>query len=279
MQDHEAVLQNVKEIFEQLVADYLKDNPLFSQNSVSVYYYDSYSFQTNVSQPSILQLYVEFNEPKNVKSTTIETGKTESTDVVEELHLSLAQIKEDFYNIALTVFNEQIYVGKTRHGVLLQQTDAQGNTQFFVNVIPCLTYKNQNEKKGVLYYSDYGKQVVIDYPTLTLHNWNVKNKQTNGSLTQYAVLFKNLYMKQKKVEQLPTEMFETIVYNVPNNLLKEVTFANAKQIISYLKSVKIREMISIDEQDKVFTTRYRAFSWLYAKYAIKNIAKQLNKLS
>lgn len=277
LQQADAIRENILQRFRQIVKEYIADKPMFKPSDINLYFYDSYSFATNVSVPSTLHLYITFKQTKNITVTTL-TNKNKTTDIVEELYLPLAQIKEDLYQICLSVFSNQILVGKTKHGIVLESHEDMTDMMFFVKIFPSIEYKNQNGISGALYYAEPNNQVILDYPKLALQNWQAKNKATNNGATQYAVLFKNLFMQKKSIGQLPTEIFETLVYNVPNKMLMTQDLNQAKEIIDYLKKSPKREMITIDEQDAAFATSYRAFSILYVKHAISQIQKQLNDM-
>ena len=80
-------------------------------------------------------------------------------------------------------------------------------------------------------------------------------------------------MKYYNVVDFPFEMFETIFYNVPNELYKDLSFDSAKKILEYLQQKEIKTYISTDELDKPFFSKYKSLSGIFAKRAIKTLYK------
>ena len=81
----------------------------------------------------------------------------------------------------------------------LKEFNAKGITYY---IIPCIGYKNKNGKEGVIYYTNNRKYIDIDYPVLFGQNFVNKDIETDGLLTAYARIFKNLC---HKIQRFPTD--------------------------------------------------------------------------
>ena len=143
---------------------------------------------------------------------------------------------------------------------------------YYFRLIPCFAYTNENGNTGVLYYSDNERDIEIEYPNLAYENFIKKNEETNGAYLNSILIFKNIFAKQEKTLTLPFEIFETILYNVPNELFNLNFTQSALQIINFLRNKSTREFTTLDEQDSAFTSIYRSMSALYVRKAITSVS-------
>ena len=81
-------------------------------------------------------------------------------------------------------------------------------------------------------------------------------------------------MKLAKETRLPTEIYEIICYNVPNEIIMK---EDLTEMIKYLSKVNLKEFKSIDEQDLALATRNRVISAVYVKHVIKTLERLINK--
>ena len=72
IKNYKNVKENMITIAEYAVGHYFADKPLFKTNNFKYYYYDDYSFDTNTSFNNYMTLYIEINQPNNVKEVQIE---------------------------------------------------------------------------------------------------------------------------------------------------------------------------------------------------------------
>ena len=163
-------------------------------------------------------------------------------------------------NFAINVFNE----------------NNEKFTHYF-NLIPCFTYTNENNISGIIYYSNDKSLIEIEYPKLSIRNFNLKNKSTNDLFRQYIILFRNAYMIEKNEKDLPFEIYEILLYNVPDSYFTDLNYETILNIINYIKTCGIQSSKTIDYQQEAFKSKYKSLSSLYASMAIKKINKFFNK--
>ena len=80
-------------------------------------------------------------------------------------------------------------------------------------------------------------------------------------------------MTYYKVDDLPFEMFESLLYNVPNSYYKDISFKTGREIMEYLLNTDIKTLKTIDEQDLQFNSKYKSLSRLYASRLIRTMHK------
>ena len=84
-QDDQTLLD--REIFIKMIGDLLPDffadKQLFKQDNISLYYFDEYAMGTCVTDKSPSTLYLEINQPKNIKDKIIEAEKP--VELIEEI--------------------------------------------------------------------------------------------------------------------------------------------------------------------------------------------------
>ncbi len=277
--DIDIINSNFLAIVSNLVDEYFDSKPMFSPNDYRVYCYDEYLLNTAVSDTASSVIYVEINQPQNFKLGKNHQPYTFNHDnlKVPNLYLPLKTIKDNLFDLMVNSFDSSYTIWKSKYAVELSTyaADEEGNRTYYTfKIIPCITYYNQNQIGGVMYYNDYNAEINVDYPKRSIINFRIKDKQTGGNLTWFTRTLKTTYMKQAKVEELPTEIYETIAYNVPNELLQSNDSATFVKIIKYLNSANLKEFKSIDEQNHVLASRNRLMSAVY----VRNVIKTCNKL-
>ena len=100
---------------------------------------------------------------------------------------------------------------------------------------------------------------------------------TKGLFHYYDVVIKNIFLAERKEPNIYFEIFETLLYNVPDKLFTDKSINNLTQIINFLRNNNIKDYKSIDEQDYAFTSIYKSFSILFAKHALGQIEKHVKK--
>jgi hypothetical protein len=89
-------------------------------------------------------------------------------------------------------------------------------------------------------------------------------------------MFKNIILKDNKIKDLPFEIFETILYNVPNGMFIDDSKQTMLNIINFIRNNPIKNFKTIDEQDYAFSSIYRSMSLFYVKHITKQIEKYLS---
>ncbi len=256
-----------------------EDKEMFSNNNFSFYYYDEYTLNTPTFLSPFATLYIEINQPNNYKPVISAKNKSKASkqeNIVPELYLTLKEIKSALFETSVANMYDNVLIWQDKLSVnyAINEYDENNNKiTYYFKVIPCLTYKNENNINGVLYYDDAGSWAQIEYPKLSILNFKNKSKQTNGIFSDYVVMFKNFFMMQKKEKELPSEIFETLLYNVPNDCFEDYSVKNIYNVINFMKNYSIKDYKSLDEQDYAFTSKYKSFSLLYGAHAIKQLEK------
>lgn len=262
----------------KLVKEYFMDKPSFSK-AISMYRYDEYLLNTAAASSASATIYIEIDAPLNYKLSAKGKEYTYNHDnlKVPALYLPLKTIKDNLYNIMVNSFDSNCTIWKSRYSIMLStyvEDEDEIKTFYTFNIIPCLTYRNRNGVKGVMYYNDYNSEVNVDYPKQSIINFRIKEKQTEGKLTKAVKALKQTYMKLAKETRLPTEIYEIICYNVPNEIIMK---EDLTEMIKYLSKVNLKEFKSIDEQDLALATRNRVISAVYVKHVIKTLERLINK--
>ncbi len=280
--------ENQKEFndnFKQTVMDLFKiifeDKPMFNESNFSFYYFDEYVLKTPTYLSPYATLYVEINQPDNIKpviNLTDKKKKNSKSNLVPDLFLTLADIKKALFETSIANMYDNTLIWQDKYSINYAINDYDENdykTTYYFKVIPCISYKNKDNINGVLYYNDDKSLVEIEYPKLSIVNFNNKNKLTNGIFTDYVVMFKNFFSKQKKEHELPSEIFEILLYNVPNECFENYSAKSIYNVINFMKNYSIKDFKSLDEQDYAFTSETKSLSLLYGSHAIKLLEKYI----
>ncbi len=278
--NYEEINENFLELSKQVVNDYFSDKVMFKPDNFKYFYYDDFIFNTNTSKSSYITLYVEINQPANIKAIEDKKFNRRVKDKkIKNLHLTLKDIKEGLFHQYVTMFdsNTNLWVDKYSVNISYNEEIEGKFENYMLRVIPCFSYTNEQGQNGVIYYNDELTQVEIEYPLISINNIIEKDNNTNGLFYNYLICFKNMFMQQKNVPNVEFEVFETILYNVPNNIFVDESEQTVINIINYLRNKNLKDYKTIDEQDFAYTSKYKSFSILYAKHAINQIEKFIKK--
>ena len=275
------IIEETQSIIEYAVIEYFKDKSLFNiPDDFSLFTFDELTLSTNTFEDFTTTFYLVINQPKNIKPNTESPKKNskKKKDIIPDLYLTLKEIKEGLFNSLVQSFSDNSLIWQDKYSLNINSNFAiteHETKNYFFKVIPCFEYKNELGNTGVLYYSDDEKDIEIEYPVLAYDNFNKKNMKTDGAYLNSILIFKNIYSKQEKTLILPSEIFETILYNVPNEFFSTNFTKSALQIVNYLRNKSTREFMTLDEQDSAFTSVYRSMSALYCRKVINVICNYI----
>ena len=281
--EQDEITQIDREVFlnkiEELLPDFFADKSLFKKENLSLYYYDEYSIKTCVTAKSPSTLYLEINQPQNIK----EWKKKENRHTYPTLYYPLNSLRKDLCDYFIKNFDENTLIWKDEYGINFsiniydEIEDDVRNIRF--RIIPCITYKEDNKETGVLYFNEKSRYVVIEYPKIAAKKFREKNKKCLGIYKDYCIIFKNLYKLIRSESVLPSEIFETILYNVPDLFYENYSLDCLKKIMNYIRNSSITNYKSLDEQDLAFVSSYRPFNIVYAKHAIRKLENYIKSLA
>lgn len=283
------VSANFLDCVKNATADFFIDKPMFEKDNFSFYYYDNYVTKLNACDNHFINLYVEIDQPKNIKTPNEVINrkpKQIKESKVSDLHLTLKDIKTGLYSSLINTFGENTMLWKERHYIRISSIEYYNGERLdlWFKVTPCFKYTNEKGVEGVIYYPKDMSDVRIEYPNLSLKNIEKKNEETVGLYKKYVLMFKNIYLKEfatnkkKKsltYETLPFEVFESILYNVPNNIFLGLDRQSILFVINYIKNKSMGEFISIDEQESLFFNKNKPMLFTYAKHALNVISNYI----
>lgn len=279
--NYENVKENLITISKYVVGNFFNDKPMFTEENFKYYYYDDFIFQTNNSETNYITLYIEINQPKNIKSIQTEKFKRKVKDEkIKDLHLTLEEIKNGLFEHYVTCFDNNTLLWQEKYSINLSVNEVINNQKvnYLIRIIPCFTYVNEKGVSGVIYYDNSLYNIEIEYPLVSIQNFYNKNEATNNLYYYYDILIKNIFLECRKEKNIYFEIFETLLYNVPNKLYTDQSVKTLTQIINFLRNNNIKDYKTIDEQDFAFTSKYKSFSILFAKHALGQIEKYIKKL-
>lgn len=279
--NYENVKENLITISKYVVGNFFNDKPMFTEENFKYYYYDDFIFETNNSETNYITLYIEINQPKNIKSIQTEKFKRKVKDEkIKDLHLTLEEIKNGLFEHYVTCFDNNTLLWQEKYSINLSVNEVINNQKvnYLIRIIPCFTYVNEKGVSGVIYYDNSLYNIEIEYPLVSIQNFYNKNEATNNLFYYYDILIKNIFLECRKEKNIYFEIFETLLYNVPNKLYTDQSVKTLTQIINFLRNNNIKDYKTIDEQDFAFTSKYKSFSILFAKHAIGQIEKYIKKL-
>lgn len=261
-----------------IVENYFADKSMFTMDNFSIQVFDEYMLGTNCHDDIFSTIYLIISQPLNYR-TDLKSKKSKKDKIKSpELYLKLSEIKEGLYQTFLKHFDSSNIVWKDKYGICQKAfiLDDDGNQHnFYFRLIPCLTYYNKNNVQGVMYYSN--GDIEIEYPTIAMKNYLDKNTQTNDLYRQTILIFKNILLKDKDIEQLPSEIIETILYNVPNELFVSDSKPCILNIVNFIRNNPLKDFKTIDEEDFAFSSLYRSMSIFYSRHVLKIIESYLSK--
>lgn len=270
--EKQLILENFKDIIDEMIDDYFYDKDLFSSENIKTYYYDEYKLGTNVCLDTPATLYIEINQLNNIK-------KFKDNAIVQDRYLTLKKIKDDLMEISISNFDNNTLIWQDKYSLnfAINVFDEEGNkTTHYFQVIPCFTEINENNVSGVIYYTNDKVLVEKEFPKLSIRNFKIKNKTTNDLFRQYILLFKNAYKIDKNEKLLPFEIFEILLYTVPNSYFTDFNDTTIIKILDYLKNCGIKLAKTMDEQQDAFKSKYKSLSSIYASMVIKRLIKILS---
>ena len=276
-EDNDILRENFKDFVDDILEDFFSDKPLFTADKIKTYYYDEYLLNTCVTPKSNNVLYLEIDQPANIKKWIQKPNR----HTYPELFYSLKSLKSDLFDECVNRFNSDTLLWQTKYTInfLMNIYDEEEKVSTVgFEIIPCISYTNENGVKGIMYFNEDTREFVIEYPELAVKNFKAKNKKTMGLYQNYVVMFKNIFREVKNEKVLPSEIYETIVYNVPDILFENYSIDNIRRIINYLRNSSIHNFKSLDEQDYAFATLYRPMNIVYAKHVIKQIENYIKKI-
>lgn len=279
--NYENVKENLITISKYVVGNFFNDKPMFTEENFKYYYYDDFIFETNNSETNYITLYIEINQPKNIKSIQTEKFKRKVKDEkIKDLHLTLEEIKNGLFEHYVTCFDNNTLLWQEKYSINLSVNEVIDNQKvnYLIRIIPCFTYVNEKGVSGVIYYDNSLYNIEIEYPLVSIQNFYNKNEATNNLFYYYDILIKNIFLECRKERNIYFEIFETLLYNVPNKLYTDQSVKTLTQIINFLRNNNIKDYKTIDEQDFAFTSKYKSFSILFAKHALGQIEKYIKKL-
>lgn len=275
---NEIDMEIFKQTIEELLPDFFSDKPLFKKENISLYYYDEYTLGTCVTEKSLPTLYLEIDQPDNIKSW----NKKKNKHTYPELYFSLNAFRDNLFDFFIenmddnTLITKEKYALKFSINVYDEDEEEVRNVNF--QIIPCITYENEKGNKGIMYFNEKTSDVVIDYPKLSMQNFKLKNRKALGIYKNYCIIFKNLFKIIKNEKVLPSEIFETILYNVPNMFFENYTVENLSRILNYIRNSNVLNYLSMDEQDFAFITVYRPMNLIYVKHVIRKLESYIKRL-
>lgn len=263
----------------QMVEKFIADKPLFSIDDFSVIYNDEFSMGTACHRDIFSTMYLQINNPSNYKLHKISKAKKLDKKIeIPELYTSLEDIKKGLFECLVSHLDGNNLVWVEKNCVCVKATvydNDIGIMPYYLRIIPCLTYYNKNNVRGIMYF--YGKDIDIEYPDLALENYHHKNDLTDDLYRQMVLIFKNILLKEKDIERLPSEIIETVLYNVPTEMFIDDSYSTILNILNYLRNKNIKDFVTLDEEDNAFVSVYRSMSMYYVKHILKIIERYLER--
>ncbi len=261
----------------ELIPEFFSDKPLFKDENIDIYYYDSYTIGTCVTEREPSTIYLEINQPKNIK----EWKKKEKRHTYPTLYYSLNSLRNDLFDFFVNNFDQNTLIWKDIYGInfsinIYDEDGSARNVRF--RIVPCITYKEDDKESGVLYFNEKSRDVIIEYPNVAIKKFRQKNRKCLGLYKSYCIIIKNIFRSIKNENNLPSEIFETILYNVPDLMFENYSLDNLKKIMNYIRNSNILNYKTLDDQDFAFVTSYRPLNIIYVKHAIKKLESYIKNL-
>lgn len=267
--------ENSIDFLGEILSQFVADKKMFNLEDFSAIVYDEHVLNTACHKDIFTTIYLEINEISNYKPNDKKIKKDDKIRF-PELYYDLNKILEELYNLFIRNLDSNNLVWYDDNSLYVKTTVLLNDNETIVlyfRIIPTLIYYNKNNARGLMYKFNGG--VEIEYPLLSIDNFNKKNKATKDIYRQIVVMFKNIILQDKKVTRLPKEIIEILLYNAPNELFKDTSKRTLLSIINFLRNNSIKNYKTIDEEDFAFTSPYRSMSPIYVKHILKVIEKFL----
>ena len=259
------------------------------------YYVDQYELHSNISDNVINTLYIELKMPK------YSIDKNQQNKILAS---KLSTIKNELFNLLITKSDKDTLLWETQYGIrmtycqeLSNDVEQQKTTKktkkkggfaakilfgkdennspktiglFNCDLIIGVSFKNKNNKYGLKTFGTSSKDIIVNYPILTLENYVQKNYKTKDNFERYALLLKHIIGNSKLVNG---DIIEMMLYNVPNEIYQQYSKTGLRNIINYLRNFAASDYITIDEQNNSFTSNLKQYSIIDAKEIIKTMEK------
>ena len=272
------IRENFMDILEYIVSKIIKDKNIFELGNFYARYYDEFKLKTNCHEEIYNTIYLEINQPLNFRPTKI-IKKSRNKDKIQfpELYYKLEEFIEDLFQTTKTTLDSNNLIWKDEYSVCIKSTINEDNQvhNYYFRIIPCIIYFNTNNKRGLMYKKNDG--IEIEYVDQAIENFNNKNKRTHDNFRETILIFKNLLLKDKKINSLPKEIIETMVYNVPDEMFENDSKRTMLNIINYIRNNSLKQFKTIDEEDLAFVSIYRSMSIIYVKHITKLLEKLLTE--
>jgi len=260
----------------EVIKLYFADKKMFSIDDFTLYYLDEYILNTNCNKDIFTTVYIDINQPLNYKTTKITKKNKKDKFIIPDLYLTLSEIKNGLQDTILKYFDSNNIVWQDKYSICIKSSvliDDDTNQNYYFRIIPAFTHFNKDNVRGLVYY--HNNEVQIEYPSQFIENFEKKNKKTKDKFRQVVLIMKNRLLKEKDITHLPSEIIETLVYNVPNNLITGDDKQSILKIVNFIRNNPLKSFRTIDEQDYAFSSIYRSMSMIYSKHILKIIEKYL----
>lgn len=277
---NEIVRSNFMDILQDVICNVICDKNIFEMNNFYARYYDEYELNTSCNNDIYNTIYLEINQPLNYKPSKVLKNSIKNKNrkiQFPDLYYTLEAFTDDLYNRFVLTLDGNNIIWKDDYSVCIKATIniEDTNYEYYYRIIPCITYYNQNNVRGLMYKKNNG--IEIEYIDKSIDNFFNKNEKTNDLYRQTILVFKNLLLKEKGITNLPREIIEVMLYNVPNEMFVNDSQQTMINIINYIRNNSVKQYKTIDEEDFAFVSIYRSMSLLYVKHITKIIEKQLLK--
>lgn len=275
----ERVIDEVFDKAVEAVDTYFADKKIFTKDKYKFFEYDEHIFKTNAVENFTNTMYVIIDNDENIKQQ-FNRDENKLSIKAPDLFLKLDDIKKGILKELVNKFDSNSTFYLDKYSIVIKHVlsiSPDETCDYFFRIIPAITYINEDNVKGVMYYNSHLKEIKIDYPELSISNFVIKNALTYNALTNLSVMAKNILMEMDKVKELPSEIFETVFYNVPEEILLESKGTNMLPVLNYLRNKSLKTYYTIDLQDKAFDSKYKSMSFLYVKHILAQLEKFYKK--
>lgn len=203
----------------------------------------SFENNTNVRRCSDVDLYVLFNNfyyscDSNLSLITpaYSTGP------------SFTFLKRVTYDILRAGFGENVSLGNKSIKI---------DTSIKADVVPVVCLKSGEQNVGVAFYS-LNKEFIINFPEQDAANGAQKNQLTNHHYKWFVRIFKtmrNQLLEEKLINNIPSYVIESLLYNVPNNLYNQTSYmAELGCILNWLlNNIHNSDLYEVNEKKQMFS--------------------------